>query len=95
MATLQITLSPATAGPGQTVTATYAISGADDVPASSQTVNVDGTATVDGVELDADVTLTLTRPAVVYDKQYQAPTAPGLTFAPTADPKVWTTVVPA
>lgn len=95
MAELSIALSPTTAGPGQVVTATYQITGADDIPASSQQIQVDGTATVDGVELDADVTLTLTKPAVTFDKQYQAPTAPGLTFSPTSDPKVWRATVPA
>lgn len=87
MATLTITLSPAAPNPGQTVTATYGITGAD---ATDRVLTVTGNATLDGQALTATGSFTLS-----HVKAYQAPTVSGLTFAPTADPKVWTAVCPS
>lgn len=95
MATLNMTVTPNPAAAGQQVTATYDVVGADDVPASSRVIAIDGTTVVDGVELDADVQLTLTKPAVVHTREYLAPTAPGMTFSATADPRVWVATAPS
>lgn len=86
MATLTLTLSPANPAPGATVTATYAVSGAP----ADRVVTISGAATLDGAPLNASGTFTLTHATL-----YTAPTAAGLTFTATADPKVWTAVAPA
>lgn len=90
MAALTLTLSPTNPTVGQTVTATYALTGADDVPASTRSFPVGGAVELDGSPLTVSVTLSVTTPAVTHTRVFQAPTAPGLTFTATSDPKVWT-----
>lgn len=93
-ADLQFTLSPNPVQEGQTVTLTYNVTGADPVPPSSRQIPVDGTATVDGVELDYDGVLNVTDPGHTPVVTYQAPTAAGMTWVATANPRVWTAVAP-
>lgn len=86
MATLTLTLSPANPAPGATVTATYAVTGAP----ADRVLTISGAATLDGAPMNATGTFTLTHATT-----FSAPTAAGMTFAATADPKVWTAVAPA
>lgn len=86
MATLTCTFSPANPAPGATVTATYAIVGAP----ADRVLTINGGATLDGAPLTCSGSITLT-----HSVGYTAPTVTGMTFAPTADPKVWTATAPA
>lgn len=79
MASSTVTISPTSGPPGTVITATYTVTGADP---ESKTIT--GHTTVDGVDVPASATFTTTH--VVGNG---APTAPGLTFVATADPKVW------
>jgi hypothetical protein len=86
MATLTLTLSPSNPAPGATVTATYAVTGAP----ADRVLTVNGDATLDGAPMTATGTFTLT-----HTTTFSAPTAAGMTFVATADPKVWTATAPA
>ena len=91
MATATLTVSPATPAKGATVTATYSVSGNDGTPA--QTATVAGKATIGSQVLD--VTTTVTLPATpAQPESFAVPTCPGLTFTATANPRVFTAVVP-
>lgn len=92
MATLELIISPSSVQVGDLVTATYVVHGADDEPEQVFSGEVSGSAVVDGVELTVEAPLTITKPAVIHTKVYQAPEFPGLTFVQTADPAVWTAV---
>lgn len=88
MATLTLTLSPSNPGPGDEVTATYDLTGAD---AQDRVLVVSGGGSLDGVTLGSvEGQFTLT-----HDKVFNTPTAPGMTFVATADPKVFTATAPA
>jgi hypothetical protein len=77
---------------GDVVTATYVVSGNDGTPATD--ITVDGSATVGGVaHPEADATLTMPASAAL-PQSFDTPVAPGLTFVATADPAVFTAVVP-
>jgi len=76
---------------GDVVTATYVVTGNDGTPATERTI--DGSASVGGVPYEADSSVTLPgSPAL--PQTYDTPVAPGLTFVPTANPAVFTAVVP-
>lgn len=86
-----LTVSPAAPAHGQTVTATYAVSGNN--PVAPTVAAVTGDANVGGQDLIVTTTLTLPgTPAAV--ETFAVPTCPGLTFTATADPHVFTALVP-
>ena len=86
-----LTVAPSTPDHGDTVTATYTITGNDPIPPTGATVT--GEVVVAGTEYDVSTTITLPgTPAPV--PEYEVPTCPGLTFAGTDDPAVFTAVVP-
>lgn len=90
MPTLTLTITPATATPGDTVTARYAVA---DLPGPSpQTLAVTGQATINGQP--ATVTTTIEIPGAPHAIVYLAPVATGIEFTATDDPSVWTAVVP-
>lgn len=92
MATASLTATDNDVTVGDVVEVTYAVQGADDEPARIESVRVVGTAVVDGESLPAEVDVTITKPAVTHTKTYERPTAPGMTFQSTADPRVWRAV---
>jgi hypothetical protein len=81
-----LTVSPASPAHGDTVTATYAVSGN-----AAQTAEVDGVAHFSGLP-DVQVSTTLTLPKAA--ESFDVPTVAGLTFKATADPHVFTALVP-
>lgn len=89
--TVTLTVTPTAPKSGDSVTATYAVTGNDPIPPVS--AQVSGVATVGGQPID--VTTTLTIPGVpAQPVTYAMPTCDGLTFAVTKDPAVFTAVVP-
>jgi hypothetical protein len=87
-----LTIDNPNPGHGDVVTATYVVTGNDGTPAHDEVV--DGSATVGGVNYpDADSTVTLPASAAL-PQTFDTPTALGLTFVATADPAVFTAVVP-
>jgi hypothetical protein len=88
---VELVLDNPNPGHGDVVTATYVVSGNDGTPA--QEVVVDGSASVGGTAYNADSAVTLPASAAL-PQTYDTPTALGLTFVPTADPAVFTAVVP-
>lgn len=96
MPNLTLTVAPTNPGRGDTVTATYAVTGNDAAPAGTPTRHtITGQVTFDGVTATAETTITLpgsvaVPPAV---EVYSAPTCDGLTFMDTPDVHVWTAVV--
>lgn len=89
--TASLTITPASPKSGDTITATYAVAGNDGEPAVEFPIS--GQVAVGGQPFD--VSGVATKPAVPpLVEQYGKPTAPGLTFKPTADPHVWTALVP-
>lgn len=89
--TATLTVTPTSPGHGDTVTARYAVQGNDGTPA--QAAEVTGQATVGGVDLDVSTVLTL--PAVPPLPEVFGPVSgAGLDWQATADPAVWTAVVP-
>ncbi len=82
---LTLTAAPANPNHGDKITVTYNVTG-EPSPAP---LLISGTAVVDGVTLQATSTVSLSN-----TEQFNAPTAPGVTFAPTADPHVWTGIAP-
>jgi len=90
--TATLTVSPAAPAHGGTVTATYAVSGNTATPPQDQTVSGDATF-IGGPVLH--VTTTVTLPGTPnLPESYSVPTCPGLTFVATANPKVFTALVP-
>lgn len=86
-----IDASPNAPASGDTITATYSVTGNDGTP--PQSARLDGSVVVGGTNYDVSTTITL--PAVApADVTYEVPTCPGLTFVATADPAVFTAVVP-
>lgn len=89
--TATLTVTPAAPGHGDTVTATYSVAGNDAGPPQSGMVS--GVVTVGGMTLQVSTTVTLPgTPA--QPVTYAIPTCPGLTFTATANPAVFTAVVP-
>lgn len=80
-----------TPGHGQTITVTYAVDGNDPVDPTG--ANISGRIVVDGIGYD--LTAGLTKPGTPAGQVlYSTPTCPGLTFQATADPAVFTAVMP-
>lgn len=86
-----LTVAPSSPAHGDTVTATYSVTGNDPIPPSTGTVH--GVATVGGQALDVQTTITLPgTPAA--SESFAVPTMSGLTFVATANPRVFTALVP-
>ena len=86
-----LTLDNPTPNHGDTVTATYAVSGNTAVDAHDTAV--DGDATIGTT--DFPVTATVTIPATVVESEtFAVPVCAELTFVATADPAVFTALVP-
>lgn len=86
-----MTVSPAVPAHGATVTATYVVTGNTSGPGTP--VVVSGSVTVDGTAIPVTASFTLPgAPSAAVT--YATPTCPGLTFQPTANPAVFTAVVP-
>lgn len=83
---LTLTVTPSNPAPGATLTGTYAFVGAP----ADRDITFSGTATLDGVVYNDTEVAHLT-----HQTTFSAPTAAGVTFAATADPKVWTATAPA
>jgi hypothetical protein len=76
---------------GDTLTVTYTVDGNDPLDPTGATIS--GRVVVGGVGYDVSTAITLPgTPAAAVS--YSNPTCPGLTFAATADPAVFTAVVP-
>jgi hypothetical protein len=76
---------------GDTITVTYSVDGND--PIDSQSATISGRIVVGGVGYDVSTAITLPgTPAAPVS--YGTPECPGLTFAATADPAVYTSVIP-
>ena len=89
--TATLTVDNPTPAHGDMITATYAVFGNDGTPA--QAGSVTGSTDVGGQVID--VLTTLTFPAVdPLPVTYAKPVTPGLTWVATANPAVWTAVVP-
>jgi len=89
--TVELLIDNPNPGHGDVVTATYVVTGNDGAPAAEETV--DGSANIGGTDYEADSLVTM--PANPAQPQtFATPTALGLTFVPTADPAVFTAVVP-
>lgn len=86
-----LTVTPAAPAHGDTVTATYAVTGNDPIPAQVGTVS--GRVRVGDEDLDVSTSVTLPgMPAL--SESFATPTMAGLTFTPTADPRTFVAVVP-
>lgn len=92
MATLRLTITPATAQVGTLLTARYDFegTGSQDEPAINRDLTITGAAALDGEQLTASGTITITKPAINRTRTYETPVLPGVTFQPTADPAVFT-----
>lgn len=78
-------------GHGDVVTARYVVTGNDSVP--ERDTSADGNADVGGI--DYPVSSPITLPATpALPQTFDTPACLGLTFVPTADPAVFTAVVP-
>lgn len=89
--TATITASPSSPNHGDTVTFTYHVSGNDPVAPVSQPVT--GDVTVGGLDLQVSTTVSLPgTPAL--PEVYSTPVTAGLTPVATADPHVFTALVP-
>jgi hypothetical protein len=89
--TVELVIDNVNPGHGDVVTATYVVTGNDGTPATDQAV--DGQANVGGTDYEADSALTLPASAAL-PQTFDTPTCLGLTFVPTANPAVFTAVVP-
>jgi hypothetical protein len=86
-----LTVTPSAPAHGDTVTATYSVTGNDPVPPSQASVS--GDVVVGGQDFTVSTTVTL--PGTPAEPvTYSVPAAPGLTFTATADAAVFTAVVP-
>jgi hypothetical protein len=91
MVSASLTVAPAAPGHGDTVTATYTVTGNDPVPPQGGVVS--GSVTVGSEEFDVSTTVTLPgTPAL--PESFTVPTMLGLTFAATTDPRVFVALVP-
>ncbi len=86
-----LAVSPPAPAHGQTVTATYTVTGNEGSP--SQVGTVSGEADIGGQHYD--VFATITQPGTPpLAEAFTVPVCPGLTFTATGDPHVFTAVVP-
>lgn len=86
-----LTVTPAAPAHGDTVTATYTVTGNDPIPPQVGTVT--GKATVG--EQDYEVSTTVTLPGTpAAAESFTVPVMAGLTFVATADPRTFTALVP-
>ena len=89
--TASLSVTPQAPAHGAMVTATYTVTGNDPGPGQSATVS--GTVNLGGQDMNVATTVTL--PGVVTQPvTYAVPTCPGLTFAATGNPAVFTALVP-
>ena len=98
MATVTLTVDKPTPNHGDTVTATYAVTGNDGTPAGApQAAELSGDVTVGEETVHVSTVLTLPgSPSVPpLAETFAVPTVAGLTFkAVTGNPKVFTALVP-
>jgi len=86
-----INANPSAPAHGDTITVTYTVTGNDPVDPSA--AQVTGRVVVGGTPFDVFTSITLPgTPAATVT--YAVPACPGLTFVATADPAVFTAVVP-
>lgn len=89
--TVQLVVSNPTPAHGETVTASYVVTGNDGTPPEPGTLV--GRAMIGGQEYDVEGTIT--KPAIPpLEETFDAPTMDGLTFEATADPAIWVALVP-
>jgi hypothetical protein len=86
-----LTVNPPAPAHNSTVFATYVVTGNDPVPGG--TGSVGGTATIGGAPFSVVTTITLPGSPPL-PESFTVPQCPGLTFAATADPHVFTAIVP-
>lgn len=86
-----LAVSPAAPAHGATVTAAYTVSG--NSSGAGAPVSLTGTATVGSSSFPVTASFTLPG-APVLAETFAVPTCPGLTFKATANPAVFTAVVP-
>lgn len=89
--TVTFTVTPTAPAHGDTVTATYVVTGND--PLGGQVVTLTGDVKIGTVDYPVSASLTLPG-APPQAESYQVPACPGLTFRTTADPRVFTALVP-
>lgn len=97
MATVTLTVDKSTPARGETVTATYTVSGNDGTPAGQpQAAELTGDVTVGAETVHVSTVLTLPgTPAVPpLAETFSVPTVAGLTFSATSDPRKFTALVP-
>ncbi len=88
---VSLSVSPAAPNHGDTVTATYTVTGNSGTAAVNASVS--GSATVGSTTYPVSASVTI--PAVApLSQSFAVPACPGLTFAATANPAVFTAVVP-
>lgn len=95
--TVSLAVSPTAPTSGQTVTATYTVSGNTGTPAGpAQEAVVSGVARIGDEDINVSTTLTLpgTPEVPPLSESFSVPTVAGLTFVATANPKVFTALVP-
>jgi hypothetical protein len=73
MVSVSLSCTPASGPSNTSVVLKYTVTGADDEPASSTSQHIDGTTVVDGTTYEADVDVTLTKPAVIHTRLFNAP----------------------
>lgn len=89
--TAELVLDNPAPGHGDVVTATYIVTGNDSAPALD--TEADGNADVGGIDYPVSAPLTLPgSPAL--PQTFDTPVCLGLVFVPTANPAVFTAVVP-
>lgn len=90
-ASVTLSVSPASPAHGDTVTATYTVTGNN--PGAPAVAAVNGDVTIGGSDYKVSATVTLPgTPAL--PEAFAVPTCPGLTFKATAQPNVFTAAVP-
>lgn len=97
MATVILTVTPASPARGDTVTAEYIVTGNDGVPAGPpQATELAGDVTIGDETLHVSTVLTLpgTPSVPPLPETFGIPTGGGLTFTATDDPRKFTALVP-
>ncbi len=91
LVSVSLSVSPSAPNHGDTVTAAYTVTGNDPGGATVGTVN--GDVVIGGTDYKVSATVSLPgTPALA--ESFQVPVCPGLTFKATAQPNVFTAVVP-
>lgn len=88
---VSLDVEPQAPNHGDTVTATYTVTGNDTTPATPETVT--GDANVGGTDFPVTASVTLPGTSALAET-FTVPTASGLTFTATAQPNVFTAIVP-